>query len=1047
MRMLATPATVLGLVVLAGTARGDSVRSADGLRLVPYPQAVEQTGGAFALNRPTVLQAGSDCPASAIECLQAELRRFRYLPPRATVTGTPLTLLWVAENSPPPAAISPAWRADAGDEDYLLAVRPQGVCLQARTPLGLMRGASTLCQLVRANRDGDAIPAVTIRDWPVMPWRAFQDDLTRGPSSTLQELKREVALGAAFKQNLFTYYMENQFAFRRHPLIGPADGSLLPEELRELVDWGRARGVEVLGNQQSFGHFGNILKHPQYAPLRETDWILTPVRDETYRLLDDLYGEVIPLLPFPFFNVCCDETQGLGTGPARELAAKIGEGGVYVQHIRRVYDLVRGKYGKRMMMWGDIILNHPGHLREIPRDVILLTWGYDPRDNFEGQIRPFADAGYDFFVCPGVNNWGRMLPDFQGAAINIRNFIRDGARHHAMGVINTAWDDDGETLNAPNWYGFAWGAECSWNASRTTLEQFNRRIGSVLFGERGDHFARAIEQLNRIVRLPGMRNGASGRFWELELSKPVATVSSAQAQAEQLVEMATAAIQELEACRSEAVVNAELLESLAFGASRMELIGRRTLDAIEAALAYQKALEDPAQAEMFLGRAEQVLRADVDRHKALAGRFRELWDRENRPYARNIPLARYQSVTAQYEQVLARLTQARSSLREGRPLPDPAEVGLELYEMAARRVRPQRLEYRPLDPSAEWHERSAPGRFGLEIQTGRHDGEDLPVEVLLPVGPDLAGLPARAFVAWPGTPVREVPAQLEFDEQEGAGRLVLVISGLVPKDTTIRAWVYPACATSSELPGAARARADGSNWWLENDKARLLLGTGGGHLYRWHVRDLDDRDVTMPGDTDWAGFSDINGEARQATWQLLRIAAGPAVVRFRCVPETGAAKTISLYAGACWADITLDSPVTYYWDFDDPANFAADGTSPGRYAFSTGQTGAVGRQADGLKAQVAQKDASWAAKYVENRWMMAMLSPDVPTRLVIAPGAGAGGIGIEGGPAACHFVTWAGRLQGRPADHLERLRWTLAYRNIPRITVFSPERATGTRPQ
>ena len=129
--------------------------------------------------------------------------------------------------------------------------------------------------------------------------------------------------------------------------------------------------------------------------------MLSPVNEESYRLLDDLYSDMIPLLPFEFFNVCCDETWGLGTGPSKPLADQIGVGGVYVRHMRRVHDLITGKYKKRMMMWGDIILTHPKDLESIPKDTIMLTWGYDPRASFEDQIVPFAKSGYAFLRVPG----------------------------------------------------------------------------------------------------------------------------------------------------------------------------------------------------------------------------------------------------------------------------------------------------------------------------------------------------------------------------------------------------------------------------------------------------------------------------------------------------------------------------------------------------------------------------------------------------------------------------------------------------------------------
>ena len=380
-------------------------------------------------------------------------------------------------------------------EKHALAVRPTEVVAVAAEPAGLVYAMQTLCQLIRANRCDDALPCVSIQDWPSLRWRCFQDDMTRGPSSTLDTLQFEAALGAYLKLNLMTYYMEYQFAFTKHPKIGPPDGSLTPDELRSLVAFAKPLGMDVLGNQQSFGHFSRILSIPDYAPLKEGSDVVNPLKEETYQLLDDMYSDVCPVLPFPFFNVCCDETWELGKGPTKELADKIGVGGVYVRHIRRVHDLLAQKYQKRMMMWGDIILQHPERLEEIPKDTIMLTWGYDARDSFENQILPFTKSGYEFFVCPGVSNWSRILPDFGVATTNIAHFVRDGAKHGALGMINTDWEDDGEAINAVKWYCDAWAAECAWNASATPLEAFNRRVGAVLFGERGDAFGQAVTHL------------------------------------------------------------------------------------------------------------------------------------------------------------------------------------------------------------------------------------------------------------------------------------------------------------------------------------------------------------------------------------------------------------------------------------------------------------------------------------------------------------------------------------------------------------------------
>jgi len=535
-----------------------------------------------------------------------------------------------------------------------------------------------LCQLIRSNRHGKALPCLTIRDWPSLRWRCFQDDLTRGPSSTLDTLKLHVDLGAGLKMNLLTYYMEYQYAFKKHPLIGPENGSLVPDDLRAVVQYAKARGVDVLGNQQSFGHFEDILKHEQYAPLRETSYILCPVKEESYALLDDLYSEVCPLLPFAMFNVCCDETWGLGKGPSKPLAEEIGVGGVYVRHIRRVHDLLKTKHGKRMMMWGDIILQHADKLDQIPKDTVMLTWGYAPKPSFEDQIVPFAGSGYEFFVCPGISNWSRILPDFGAATTNIRNFVRDGAKHGTIGMLNTAWEDDGEALQGYKWHGYAWGAECAWNASTTTPEQFNRRIGAVLFGEPGDHFGRAIELLAQTHRLPGMHGMNNRRFWQDDW-KPPANAAQTRASAEGLLKVVRPAIEHLQACKKDATVNAELLDYFLLGARRMERIGQRMLDALKAAETYAKASQSAGEAQRerrmaLLAEVEQLVQSNREAHAALGREFQRLWLAESKPYALDWTMRRYAELAKQYDARLERLADARRQAEAGKPLPQPKDV-------------------------------------------------------------------------------------------------------------------------------------------------------------------------------------------------------------------------------------------------------------------------------------------------------------------------------------------------------------------------------------
>ena len=1013
-------------ILLVASASASSVQTGLGaiqdLRLVPFPKSVTSEVGRFSFGRSLFFEISDGQGELPARLLNAELQRAGLREVRANRLKSAVPAFRITAKKR--ALILPGLPRQTSSESYALDVRGDEIVCTAKDPAGLFFGLQTLCQLIRANRQGDTLPCLQIRDWPSLRWRCFQDDLTRGPSSTLDTLKFEASLASYLKLNLMTYYMEYQFAFKKHPEIGPTNGSFTPQELSALVDYAKPLHLDVLGNQQSFGHFGRILRFPEYAPLRETADVLTPVHEETYRFLDDLYSEICPLLPFPWFNVCCDETDGLGTGPSKELASSIGVGGVYVRHIRRIHDLLREKHNKRMMMWGDIILQHPGNLAEIPKDTIMLSWGYDARASFDSQILPFSKSGYEFFVCPGVSDWSRILPDFGVAVTNIHNFVRDGVKHGAIGMINTDWEDDAEALKAVKWHADAWAAECAWNASTTPIEAFNRRLGAVLFGERGDDFGLAVEMLTQTHRLPGMKDMFNSRFWEKDFV-PKAGPVAIQATASNLLAIVRPALAHLEACLQQAKCNQRVLEVFLFGARRIEFMGQRVLDGLAAAQLYEQARQESG-GEAKLAQVEALLRKNRDAYERLGREFAALWLSESKPYALDWTLGRYTNAVTDCDALLQKLQAARLAAANGHPLPPADELGLAAPKPMFRRVRPTENSPQALAPELPWADPTATHRVGLLVRACEKDRFDLPLEVELSLPADLAAKPVRAFLIVTNDAPREILVQLDRLDSQGKTRLILILPGSLPHGAESSVHVYLGRSQTSPALPTAVSTTDTTNGmrWLENDQVRLLLGPEGAHVYRWEVKAAGNSDLTMPGESDWHGFSDLHPH-RSSPYQLSCRARGPAMVEYESTDPWGHSKLLRLYGGTCWIEELLNEPATVYWDFDNPKNFAADGPTPGQWLFSDGKSGRVGREADGVPAQVKAPNTYWGIKHNPDRLALGLVTPETATLHVIAPGAGAGGVGVEGTPPALHFVTFAGLLLAPPAETMNRLQTTL----------------------
>lgn len=920
-------------------------------------------------------------------------------------------------------------------ESYKIVITPQAVIVRAKEKEGLIWGIQTLRQLIRANMKENAIPCLSITDYPSLRYRGFQDDLTRAISSTLPTMQHEIRNGSLLKYNFWTYYMEDQYAFVKHPDIGPKDGQLKPEELKALVEYSTKYNMEIVGNQQSFGHFEKILNLPAYSHLAESAGALDPQNEESYKFLDDLYSEVAPITNSRFFNVCCDEVWSLGKGKAKELVEKIGVGGVYTMHMKRIHDILKDKYGKRMMMWGDIILQHPENLKDIPKDTIMLSWGYDASPSFDNVLKPFADAGYDFFVCPGVNNWFRILPFFANANGNIQNYVRDGAKHGALGMLLTSWDDDTSTFFNYNWHGVAWGAECSWNASTTSIEDFNSRIGAVMFGEKGDNFGKAITLLTKTHGVQGFDYLMTPRFWRQDNGEFAVNRQLERKQNQEMLDLVNPALEYLKAAKNDAKFNTDVLDYFIFAAERVKLLATRMNNYIDAAEDYEQAgylISEKKDAQPLITKAIESIKETRDEHSRLKEQCKVLWLKEARLYAYDWNIGAYDGLISYYDDLISRLENAEKTYKEKGVLPQASKVGLEIVEKAIRRTRPQKVESKPLFADAPWAEPAFKKRIGITVESGGADRTDQPIEVDLPIAVLLSRSVRLTEVSDDGAIQKPILCQIHPVGE--MTRLIFIAPGELPQSSMRLFFLYYDSAddkAEAALQGGGVTCTDDKDGmkWVENDHYRLLVSPVGAHIYRWEVKALDNMDLTEPGETEWRAFADLIGPYRDSIYKMEVLCNGPALIRLKFTNEEGNIKTISAWAGVPWVEVTFNQPVSGFWCYDNSSLIGPRSATPGSYLFSDGRTGSMtGKLGGGL--------GYWSAKFLPEGPILAVITPEDKVEHGIGPGGGDGGIGVGG---VAHYVIYGGVCPQSPKDTLDKVRAALNYRTQPRIILYATQ--------
>jgi hexosaminidase len=587
--------------------------------------------------------------------------------------------------------------ANLGSEGYVLVVNSNQVVVAGASSSGIFYGLQTLKQLVRGDGNEAFIPGVLIVDWPTMRWRAVSDDISRGPVPTVDYIKRQIRNEAFFKLNMHSFYMEHTFASETHPLIGPAGGSLTPAEIRELVAYAKRYHVELVPEQQTFGHLHKALRLEKYSELAETPYgdVLSPQQEGSYKLIADWYKELNELFPGQFFHIGEDETFELGEGQSREAAKTRGVGAIYFEHLNRVRDVLK-PYNRRLMFWGDIALHHPDLIGNIPKDMIVMNWQYGARDDFWSSIQPFKDAGLEQFACPGAQNWNQIFPNLEAARKNIVNFVRDGQKAGAIGTMNTTWDDDGESLFEVTWYSIVLGAAASWQEGAVDLDKFDQSFDWAFFRNDGDQFVRA----ERALGSAGTQIGAGGTTDEVFWRDPFTTQFQNQARnsAERIRQMRLSVegvAESLARNQGRARRNIPAIAAMKFAAQRFDHLGRRMEVMQRFSDQYWDAylnLGDRAKTRKlryYSGAIYNNLREMAEELSILKEGYREQWLAENRPYWLESVSARYDQMMSLWLAKSRAMDEVLRKYEATSTLPNPEEFGLGTRPVAPAQNRPQ----------------------------------------------------------------------------------------------------------------------------------------------------------------------------------------------------------------------------------------------------------------------------------------------------------------------------------------------------------------------
>ena len=386
--------------------------------------------------------------------------------------------------------------ADLIDQSYSLEINTHGIRIKSVSPRGIFYGAMSLIQLLDKSTH-ETLPSVNIIDWPDMKIRGVSDDISRGQVSTLKNFERIIKFIARYKMNTYMPYIEDMIKFPEYPSIGENRGALSAGEIKNLVAYAQKYFVDIIPVFQTLGHYENILTQDEFVKYAEFPGAasLNVSSDSTYKFLFSLLDRVFKLFPSAYFHMGADESYDVGLGKSRHLVDEYGIAEVHADHYWKVYEYCK-EHGKKVMMYGDIILKHPEILSMMPKDIIIVDWHYGPAEDYP-STKIFHDNGFKYIVSPASWNFLDSFPNNGKAVVNIMNMVKSGLNNGAEGMINSNWGDFGaETFKEFVLFNYAWSAQCAWNFRGSSLPEFSDNYFYDFFGIKDPAFSSIYAMLS-----------------------------------------------------------------------------------------------------------------------------------------------------------------------------------------------------------------------------------------------------------------------------------------------------------------------------------------------------------------------------------------------------------------------------------------------------------------------------------------------------------------------------------------------------------------------
>lgn len=400
-----------------------------GINVIPKPLSLVQNEGSFKVTKSTKFYASTPEAKTIATFFASKIESstgYDLAISEEEVSSNAIALL--IDNS-----------LEVNDEGYTLDATDKLVSIKAKTAKGLFYGMQTLMQLLPAEIESTTVvngiawtlPCVTIKDEPRFAYRGIMLDPCRH-FIPVENIKKQLDVLALFKINQFHWHLTEDQGWRieikKYPKLTEIGskrvdgegteygGFYTQEQIKEVVAYASERFINVIPEIELPGHaLAAISAYPDLSCKGDSlspriiwgveEDVYCAGKEETFKFLEDVIAEVVPLFPGEYFHIGGDECPKVRWEKCPLCQKRMRENKLKNEHELQSYfvqriEKVLASHGKKMIGWDEIL---EGGLA--PSATVMSWRGED------GGIAA-ASMDHDVIMTPGSN--GMYLDHYQG---------------------------------------------------------------------------------------------------------------------------------------------------------------------------------------------------------------------------------------------------------------------------------------------------------------------------------------------------------------------------------------------------------------------------------------------------------------------------------------------------------------------------------------------------------------------------------------------------------------------------------------------------------